>query len=101
MNLKNWARNNMSTYDDMYSVVRRYDGTSSVVVDSSIKGGYIAKDRYRDGSIHLHFTAEEPPTGVTYEYLGEVRGLERSTATLRRRIHRHAHGRRPAPDRQR
>ena len=73
VNLKNWARNNMSAYDDMYFVVRRSDGTNSVIVDSSVDGGYIAKDRYRDGSIHLHFTAEEPPTGVTYEYLGEVR----------------------------
>ena len=73
VNIKNWARNNMSNYDDMYLIVRRFDGTNYVVVDSSVDDGYIVKDRYRDSGIHLHFEAEEPPTGVTYEYLGEIR----------------------------
>ena len=73
INLKNWAGNNLSEYDDMYLTVRRFDGTNYVDVESSVDNGYIVKDRYRDSGIHLHFEAEEPPTGVTYEYLGEVR----------------------------
>ena len=73
VNLKNWAGNNLSEYDDMYLTVRRFDGTNYVDVESSVDNGYIVKDRYRDSGIHLHFEAEEPPTGVTYEYLGEVR----------------------------
>ena len=73
VNLKNWAGNNLSEYDDMYLVIRRFDGTSYVTVESSVDNGYVGKDRYRGSSIHLHFEAEKPPAGVTYEYLGEVR----------------------------
>ena len=73
VNLKNWAGSNLSEYDDMYLIIRRFDGTSYVTVESSVDNGYVGKDRYRDSVIHLHFEAEEPPPGVTYEYLGEVR----------------------------
>ena len=73
VNPRDWAPNSLSTYDDMYFVVHRFDGTSYTPVDTSTHNGRNAKDRYHDGSIDLHFTAEVPPPGVTYRYFGSAK----------------------------
>ena len=63
-------------YRNIQASVWRHDGASYTMLDTSYtRGGFDnrAKNRHHSGGVHLHFTAETPPQGVTYTYHGEAR----------------------------
>ena len=97
VNPRNWAGNNMSTYDSMYFVVHRFDGTTYTPVDTTL---HITEEMRGIATTRALLTSTSPPKfhrpGVTYTYFGSAKAYGLVDQSIRWRVHGHAYRRRQA-----